>query len=153
MQSHNPSSENLNSTPNTMENNNNLKPSMHTENSTNKSQKSPRNLNALKRWLMLMGCAVMCLVSSMANAQVSNYSFSQTTGSYAPITGGTNLNGFTNFTNTVFIDDDGFSDGLVFSLHQPAQHANHVIVVAALNMNGFITLPFFSHRTHDADKP
>ncbi|WP_396158727.1 MopE-related protein, partial [Flavobacterium sp.] len=78
------------------------------------------------------------IIGQKGFAQVANYTFSQSTGTYTPITGGSNLNGFTSFTNTSFLDDN--SSTALEPIGFNFTYNGVVYTQFGFNANGFITL-------------
>jgi hypothetical protein len=57
----------------------------------------------MKRLILMMGILLLPIITL---SQVSNYTFGSSTGTYTPITGGSNYDNFTSWSNTNFLDDN-----------------------------------------------
>jgi hypothetical protein len=57
----------------------------------------------------LLSSFAFLLIISNAISQVSYYTFGTSSGTYTPITGGSNYDNFTSWTNTNFLDDNSSS--------------------------------------------
>ena len=89
------------------------------------------------RWLQVAAMvAVFALFNVTANAQVSTYAFSSSSGTYTPITGGTNFTGFT--STTTYVDDNVSSalEPIGFTFNYNGVNYTQFGYAA----NGFITL-------------
>lgn len=88
--------------------------------------------------------SVLCLLTTYA--QVSNYTVSQSSGTYTPITGGSNYNNFTNWTNSNFngATGNGFLDDVIsstlVSIGFNFVYNGTTYTQFGVNSNGFITL-------------
>lgn len=86
----------------------------------------------------------LMLLVFISHAQVSNYSFSQSSGTYVTITGGSNYNNFTNWTNNTFNGVTGFFDDVSSATLVPIGfnfvYNGTTYTQFAVNSNGFITL-------------
>lgn len=80
----------------------------------------------------------LMLLVFISHAQVSNYSFSQSSGTYVTITGGSNYDNFTSWSNTVFLDDN--SSAALESIGFNFVYNGTTYTQFAVNTNGFITL-------------
>jgi hypothetical protein len=71
-------------------------------------------------------------------SQVSSYTFSSSTGTYTPITGGANYDNFTSWSNTNFLDDN--NSAALESIGFNFVYNGTTYTQFAINANGFITL-------------
>jgi hypothetical protein len=71
-------------------------------------------------------------------SQVSYYTFTQSSGTYTPITGGANYDNFTSWSNTNFLDDN--SSAALESIGFNFVYNGTTYTQFAINTNGFITL-------------
>jgi hypothetical protein len=85
----------------------------------------------------LLSLLTFLFVVSNVISQVSSYTFGSSSGTYTPITGGTNADNFTTWTNTVFFDDGVYSPqpiGFNFT------YEGSVFTTFGISQNGFIIL-------------
>jgi hypothetical protein len=80
--------------------------------------------------------SVLCALFSQS--QVSNYTFSQSTGVYTPISGGANYNNFTTWSNTNFLDDN--ISAALESIGFNFVYNGVIYTQFGVSTNGFITL-------------
>ena len=97
----------------------------------------------------LLSLLTFLLVVSNVISQVSSYTFGTSSGTYTPITGGSNYDNFTSWTNTNFLDDNnstalesiGFNfvyNGTTYT--QFAVNTNGWISLGALPTNSYVPL-------------
>ena len=88
----------------------------------------------MKNFLILL----FTLISFIGITQVSSYTFTTSTGTYTPITGGANYDNFTSWTNTNFLDDNNST--ALESIGFNFVYNGTTYTQFAVNTNGFITL-------------
>ena len=88
------------------------------------------------KWILSTIFSVLFLLIS--HSQVSYYTFSQTSGTYTPITGGANYDNFTSWSNTNFLDDN--NSAALESIGFNFVYNGTSYTQFAVNTNGFITL-------------
>ena len=85
----------------------------------------------------LLSLLTFLLIFSNVSSQVSSYTFGSSSGTYTPITGGTNADNFTTWTNTVFFDDGVYSPQ---SIGFNFTYEGSVFTTFGISQNGFIIL-------------
>jgi len=101
---------------------------------------SNQSENLLKKFILrtLGIVALLLFFGGSTSGQVSSYTFSESAGTYTPITGGVNYDNFTSWTNTNFLDDN--SSSALESIGFNFVYNGATYTQFGVNANGFISL-------------
>jgi hypothetical protein len=95
----------------------------------------------MKRLILIMSILLLPIITL---SQVSNYSFGSSTGTYTPITGGSNYDNFTSWSNNNFNGTTGYFDDVSSSTLESIGfnfvYNGTTYTQFGVNTNGFITL-------------
>jgi hypothetical protein len=96
--------------------------------------------NLLKKFILRSAgiVALLLFFGGSVRGQVSSYTFSESAGTYTPITGGVNYDNFTSWSNTNFLDDN--NSAALESIGFNFVYNGTTYTQFGVNANGFISL-------------